>query len=405
MAFVEMKTHKLRSFLSVLGVMLGVASLVMMLTLIGGIDKFLNVKMGKWIGTIWYYTKWDPSDTERLSWSRSPGLRLSDGDYLKANSEHVKRIPKIVTRRTFIIAGDQQIRCNIRGIDTAIFSLDSEDVKISAGRWLSNEDFTVGTCNTVLSWQVASTISKSFNYNDSTKLIGKQITFDNKKYTIVGIFEPKSPLNAPWNLRRSISIPLQSMLKYATGFDPDPEQLQVEVTEAKEVKVLSKLIAIQLKARHRGVEDFEYRTADWLDQVTSMLNNVSLLMTIISILSLTIGGLSIMNVMLSSISERIREIGIRKALGANAIQIFIQFIAETITLSITGGILGIIFGMAPLLFKEAIMASTEGSIEPTLLPLHVLFTYILIILLGIVFGMYPAIKASRMRAIDALRYE
>ncbi len=95
----------------------------------------------------------------------------------------------------------------------------------------------------------------------------------------------------------------------------------------------------------------------------------------------------------------------RKSLGANSVQIFIQFIAETITLSFTGGILGFILGLSPLLFKDAILQSTEGSIEPTILPAHIIFTFVLITALGIVFGLYPAIKASKMNPIDALRYE
>lgn len=112
-----------------------------------------------------------------------------------------------------------------------------------------------------------------------------------------------------------------------------------------------------------------------------------------------------MNVMLSSVSERIREIGIRKALGADNLQIFVQFITETITLSLTGGCFGFLFGLTPLLFKEAILRSTQGSIEPAILPMHILFTFTVITLLGIIFGLYPAIKASRMNPVEALRYE
>jgi putative ABC transport system permease protein len=202
-----------------------------------------------------------------------------------------------------------------------------------------------------------------------------------------------------------ILIPLKTMQKYGTGFDPDPGSIEVEVKDARNVKLLSKMIANTLTEHHRGAQDFEYRTADWLDKVTSMLTNISILMTIISCLSLTIGGLSIMNVMLSSISERIREIGVRKALGADELQIFIQFISETITLSLTGGAFGFVLGLTPLLFKEAILKSTGGSIEPTILPLHIIFTFMIVTMLGIIFGLYPAVKASKMNPVDALRYE
>ncbi len=112
-----------------------------------------------------------------------------------------------------------------------------------------------------------------------------------------------------------------------------------------------------------------------------------------------------MNVMLSSVSERIYEIGIRKALGARTLQIFVQFLSETTTLSLTGGSAGIFLGMITLLFKEGIKKSTDGAIEPTIIATHVIYVFCIIVGVGIVFGLYPAIKASRLNPIEALHYE
>jgi putative ABC transport system permease protein len=246
---------------------------------------------------------------------------------------------------------------------------------------------------------------KNYHLDNLQKALSTSVNLGKYRYTIVGIYGPVNKHQLGGHLRKGIIVSLKSMQKYGTGFDPEPGYLQVYVTDPKQVKAISKLVAIKLRERHRGVEDFEFQTADWLDKVIEMLSNVSLLMTIISGVSLIIGGLSIMNVMLSSVSERIREIGIRKALGADNLQIFVQFITETTTLSLTGGCFGFLVGLTPLLFKEAILRSTQGSIEPTILPIHILFTFMLITLLGIIFGLYPAIKASRMNPVEALRYE
>jgi putative ABC transport system permease protein len=405
MSLVEMKSHKTRSVLSVLGVLLGVASLVMMLTMVGGIDRFLNQKMDKWTGMIWFWQKGNATAEEALKWSRSPGLKFSDGNYLKENSRYVKEIPQTISRELPLSLSNESVLCELLGMDSASIEGDKDEMMLSSGRWFDSHDFLFGTCNCLISWHIAELIQKTYHLKTSIKTLNKSITIGTHRLTVIGIFGPVNKKDPPDHLKNKLIIPILTMKKNGTGFDPNPGSIEVHVKDSKSVKQQSKIIALTLRERHRGVEDFEYRTPEWLDKVTSMLTNVSILMTIISCLSLTIGGLSIMNVMLSSISERIREIGIRKALGATNLQIFIQFITETITLSLAGGIFGFILGLTPLLFKEAILQSTDGSIEPTILPLHVFFTFILITVLGVLFGLYPAIKAAKMNPMDALRYE
>jgi ABC-type antimicrobial peptide transport system permease subunit len=405
MSFIEMRSHITRSVLSILGVMLGVASLVAMLTLIGGIDTFINERMDKWTGSVWIWKKFSASEKDALQWSKSPGLTFSDGAYLNNKTSIVKNVPRSIQKEIQILFGNQAIFCRIRGIDSLALEKDKEEIQLVGGSWFTFNDFVSGNKCCILSSYLAEEYMKAYKLSAITDLIDKSIQIKSNEYTIKGIVAPKNRYESSRYLQKRILIPLLSMQKYISGFNPDPGSIEVQVRDAKKVKQLSKAIASVLAAHHRGVEDFEYRTADWIDKVTTMLNNVSILMTIISVLSLSIGGLSIMNVMLSSIAERIREIGIRKALGVTNLQIFVQFIAETTTLSLTGGIAGFIVGLTPLLFKDAILQSTQGSIEPTILPVHIIFTFVLVTGLGILFGLYPAIKASAMDPVDALRYE
>lgn len=407
MSFVEMSSHKLRSALSIIGVMLGVASLVAMLTLIAGVDVFLNEKMGRWAGSVWFVERRDALPQEKLSWSRSPSLRFSDGTYMEKNSGNVQHFYRIIERRKSISIAGQNSRAHLRGMDRQSMSEDLEEMKITEGRILSDDDFSEGNPVCIIAWELAERIRKKMRLSRATDttLVGKRCAIGNSMVTVAGVFGPKDPDNRPWHLRRSVIMPLVAMQKMITGYDPDPGSVQIQVSDAKKLKTLLLGISPLLKARHRGVEDFETRMADWLEEVSSMLNNAAMLMGIVSIISLLVGGLSIMNVMLSSISERIHEIGVRKALGAKRLQIFVQFTVETVTLSGMGGVIGMVLGMAPLLFKEAIYKSTDGAIEPTLFVSHLFGVFGIIVFVGIFFGLYPAVKAARMNPVDALRYE
>ncbi len=407
MSFVEMGSHKLRSALSVIGVMLGVASLVAMLTLIAGIDVFLNQKMGRWAGSVWFVNRRDATPQEKLAWSRSPSLRFSDGTYLEDTSGNVAHFYRIIERRENIAISGQSSRAHLRGMDRQSMLEDLEEMRIIEGSMLSEDDFVSGNAVCIIGWELAERIRKKMRLSreSDTSLVGKRCAVGNVMITVAGIFSPVDPDNNPWHLRRSVLMPLTAMQRMISGYDPDPGSVRVQVTDAKRLKALLLGITPLLVARHRGVEDFDTRMADWLEEVSSMLGNAALLMGIVSIISLLVGGLSIMNVMLSSISERIHEIGVRKALGAKRLQIFIQFTMETITLSGTGGIIGMVLGMTPLLFREAISHSTDGAVEPTLYLTHLFGVCGIIVAVGIVFGLYPAVKAARMNPVDALRYE
>jgi putative ABC transport system permease protein len=277
------------------------------------------------------------------------------------------------------------------------------------GRILNDIDFENELPVCIISWEIADRIRKKIAMNgtsaDKFSFVGKVCTYNQQNFRIVGVFGPRDPDFKPRQLRRCVFIPVGAIQKYMTGDNPDPGTVRLMVKEPKTILDQAKKITKDLISLHRGAEDFEYRTADWLEEMSRMLSNVALLMSIISVISLLVGGMSIMNVMLSSIAERIHEIGVRKALGAKNSQIFIQFLVESITLCLVGGSAGGVVGLAPLLFKEAIKKSTQGAIEPTLLASHLVFVILIVTVVGIVFGLYPAIKAGKMNPVDALRYE
>jgi len=409
-AFVEMGQHKLRSILSTLGVMLGVASLVTMLSLMGGIQVFLNDRMGRWTGTMMLHGARadDVPVKERIAWSRSPGMKLSDADSMETLSRDVEEVRRSVDRRgDVLLGGHRSWRTRIRGVTPEAFNVDTGTIALDEGRLLDNEDYRKGRRVCLLTWGLVNHFSSRLEGPDGSKpsLIGKSVSYRGTRFEVVGTLRPKDPDFEPWHWNRVVVIPLQTMLRDVTGPNPDPGFYSVVVTDAMRFDQQAARIARFLTGVHRGVTDFEWHGADWAENMKRMMQNIQRIMGIISVVSLLVGGLGIMNVMLSSISERIKEIGVRKALGARNAQIFIQFLAETTTLSCTGGVVGALLGLTPLFFGEAIKRSTDGVIMPTILPVHALIVLVTIVGVGIVFGLYPAVKASRMNPVDALRYE
>ncbi len=406
----EMRSQLLRSILSSLGVLFGVFVMVAMLSLIGGLNTYLKDRMGEWIGSVFIWEMREPPEDNLASFSRSPGLRFSDGLYLENKVASVEKVFKFIRRREEFYIGGEKTRASLKGVDSNTIAKDfTSDRKmiITMGRGLEARDYQNGSKVCLISQHIADKIIKSLRKSgkEASELIGSSLRLYHHSFQIIGVYGPEEGKIKRWHLRRNIYIPLSTMQKYVTGYDPNPGYLWIEVKDPMKMNTQLDEVLSALLYRHRGVEDFEYRTPDHLNEFIDMMNNVGNIMGIIALISLLAGGLGIMNVMLSSISERVREIGVRKALGAGTLQIFIQFIAETSTLCSLGGIAGALLGCIPMFFGEAIEKSTGGVINPMLLPHHVLFVSAIIIFMGLIFGLYPALKASRMNPIDALRYE
>ncbi|MFH1761168.1 MAG: ABC transporter permease [bacterium] len=405
----EMRSHILRCILSAMGVLFGVFVMVVLLSLMGGLRTFLNERMGQWIGSIWIWENRDPTREQEAVFSRSTGLRFQDGIFLEDSVSSVDKVYKVIEKRAHIqtYAGEGYAR--MRGVDMNTlakeFSVDKEFI-ILCGRNLEDDDFISAKPVCVISSFQAEKIIKKMSETgaDTSRLLGSTIRYQDSRFKIVGVFGPRTGEIKRWQ-RHNIYIPLLAMQKYLSGYNPNPGFLWVQVKDPVFMQYHITEIIGRLVARHRGVEDVEYSKPEQLNNFIDMMNNVALVMGILAAISLLAGGLGIMNVMLSSISERVREIGIRKALGANTLQVFVQFISETSILCFIGGIIGALLGCIPIAFGEAIKKATDDVIEPTLLFRHIMLVFAVIFLMGIVFGMYPAVKASRMNPIDALRYE
>ena len=196
MAVVDMGSHKLRSILSILGVLLGVASLVAMLTLVGGIEVFLNEKMAKWTGSVWFFKRWDTTDLDKYALSRSPGLRYSDGQEVAAASKDVKEVVGVITRGGTALLSGTQVRADFRGTTEHNLALDCESIKIREGRWFSTEEYLRGNRVCCISWEIEDQVKRRTMGDDSLKwrsLVGMRLSNGKEAFTVIGTYEPSDP--------------------------------------------------------------------------------------------------------------------------------------------------------------------------------------------------------------------
>src|SRR5439155_13559173 len=216
------------------------------------------------------------------------------------------------------------------------------------------------------------------------------------------------PLNTMWMKFRSgatVAATSGSSSANPTGSTGDPRlsTLELKISSIDVLPQALQQIRNVLMCTHKGIEDFNFRTQeDWAEQINTYIRNARLSGGLIAGISLLVGGIGIMNIMLASISERVREIGIRKSVGAGTSDIFIQILVESVVIAILGGLagLGVSFGLVQILSS---FSPTENA--PVITGTAMLVAFGFSALVGVLAGIFPAIKAARLNPIQALRYE
>jgi len=406
-AFSAMREHKLRSGLTVLGIVVGVATVIAMVSIVTGFNNNVIGNLQAFganrIEFQKYEDRFGPGGPTNDEERRRPNLTMDDVKAMRESMPDAAAVSGLVgTFDSEIHVKNGSLEANnpyVLGVDQQY--PEATAYTVGHGRFFTPLEVEHSALETVIGADVKDAI---FPSEDP---LGKVITLNGLRYTVVGVLERKGE-QFGWSPDNKVVLPYGTFEKQF-GFVVRKDGLSNISVVPKHTEDINKMIeqgTAVLRARRRVPfnkgNNFAISTPDQLiGQFRSITGGITGAMILIALISLLIGGVGVMNIMLVSVTQRTREIGIRKAVGAFRRDIIGQFLTEAVTLSSLGGIIGVLVGMGLAALVRALPISLPAAV-----PLwSVLVGLLVSMTVGIFFGAYPAVKASRLDPIESLRYE
>ena len=392
----NLRRNRTRSFLTTIGIAVGVASVVLILSLAGGINSLISSqikKAGANLIVVRPSTSKDAIDSivdELTSSSQylKSNLTLDDVDTI-SQLDSVSAVAPIAASQSTITSGNSTVpSATVVATSSDLASVLSLPLK--TGQFLGS-DLKPNTA--VIGSSLAT------NLFGTTEAVTKTITHLGEKFMVVGVLDPiDDPIN--FNNIDFDQAMLINASHAATLTDLQIQQINVKVATSSSLGTTVDQITERLKTTKSGEQNFSVLSGDSISHPAgSLFTIISGMLTLVASISLIVGGIGIMNIMLVSVSERTHEIGIRKAVGASSGNILLQFLFESLVLSITGGIIGFALGYA-----LAFLISLVSPFAPHISWQIICLTGATSLIIGIVFGIYPALKASRKNPIESLKH-
>ena len=400
--FVEIREHLGRTVLQTIGVILGVASVVATLGMTASMDARRDQYFRESGGTrlMGVYNQ-PPGELEMTARQKAKtGLKLKDAEAIRETIDGFDLVVAEIGGSHRVRAGATEERFRITAIEPEFMQM--RELTMGSGRYITDHDMATAAAVVVLG---STRARQLFGTADP---VGKPVNIDGKAYTVVGVttekvffWQESDSYNAHEWLNRLVTLPITSYMKRHQ--EPGAEridELNLRLHSPEVHKESRDALELLLRSRH-GIEDFGvWDRQERLEQGAQedMIYNFTFMAC--GVIALLVGGIVITNIMLASFTERMREVGVRKALGATGWQVFVQFLIESIVITVLGGAAGLALG---IVFTFGIMAIMQ--MEMTITASMVIVSVASASLVGFFFGLYPAVRASRLDPVVALRYE